>query len=103
MKTTFTVPEVKDSKRVSDRNYYFALIGKPNYEQQVAVWEKVSSDSVLNRDAILESYKKAALIPLNERPFQVLQWSEKLRSCENKIGYFSKFWLCVKISEVIPK
>ena len=88
MKSTYTVKEVEGSKRTTNAEYNFAIIGKRNYVSEIEVLEYEKKSSTYQpRIEQIERFLEAAKQKLNtENPFEVLQWSGKLSNAQKGLG-----------------
>lgn len=108
MKNSFTVKEVKGSKRSTDHEYTHAIIGKPNVEYLLSCEIICLKDTTyqprieqLNRS--IERLTKLSLIPNLERDYVVLRWSKNIQNATKGLsnGIFQRNYTDIKIVETI--
>jgi hypothetical protein len=100
---TYTVLEVKGSKRTTKAEYNFAIIGKRNYKYAIEVLNielqtTTYAPRILQIEKLIKDYeqKNADIIP-----FEVLQWSGKLLNAEKGLnnGVFQRNFTDLRIAQ----
>jgi hypothetical protein len=101
MKTTFTVSEVKGSKRSTNRIYTHAVIGKRNWKIALECAKRLNEMYPVNK---FDYELKMSLIPVSELPFQVLHWSQSYNNAVKGLsnGIFQRSYLELRVVSVIP-